>query len=174
LAAQNIENSGLPEQVKTARLADLQAKMQEGVNQVSLNNYQQDIANDNANIERFNQTRNRDLQERVRANYQYAQEQDRAQGMLQDTRSKLTENIFGLWRSKVEDNNKRKLVNTFFNNFTYTGNGNVQYKPNQNVDWNVLSGFSGNNGIVQDLQTKYQAGTLTRQDIEYAKLMLGK
>lgn len=118
-AKESIMNSGLPEQVKQAQLAQLYGKMQDSIGQNTIQNVQGDLANDNNNIQLFNQVNNANNQDRVRANYQYVQEDDRAQFMKEAQAEEIKKNMFNMWRQSAMNKSDISLVNELSSRYNF-------------------------------------------------------
>lgn len=144
IARQSIENSSLPQQAKNAQIANLYGTMVEGVNQIDLANYQGKLANDNANIGRFNQMRNTDILREQDATMRYVAEADRRNYLAAAQRQEYLGGIMDIWRNHVNNRRDIGLVNQFSRNFDYDFNSQqVQYQPGQGnlPDTSRLAGF---------------------------------
>ena len=174
-AVRSIEQSGLPEQVKQARIADAAAQMQQGVNQTNLTNFQGDLANDNANVERYNQYRNHDIQARTQANYQYAQESERADFNVANQRQVYKDQILNMWKDRFENNFNTDMISQMFPGYKFDWRTkSIQripgYKP---VDYDVLSNYGGSSDVYS--QVKAQHPEMSSSEIvEYIKALRSK
>jgi hypothetical protein len=65
LQKEQIENSNLPEQVKSAYVNDMYAKLQDGISDVQVRNYQGDLQNDNNNVSLYNNVTDQNRKERI-------------------------------------------------------------------------------------------------------------
>lgn len=134
IARQSIENSNLPQQVKTAQLASMFGQMSEGVNQIDLYNYQNKLANDNRNTERFTQARNTDILREQDANLRYVAEADRRNAQAAQQRQVYLNTIMDTWRDHVANRRDIRLVNQLSRNYDYNFNTEqVGYVPGQGV-----------------------------------------
>ncbi len=138
IARQSIENSNLPQQVKQAQLSNMYGTMAEGVNQVDITNYQNKLANDNRNIQTFNQVRNTDIQWQQDSNMRYVQEADRRNYMASAQRQEYLSNIMDTWSKHVSNRRDVRLVNQVANNYDYNFNSEqVEYTPGQGTKPNT-------------------------------------
>lgn len=145
IARQAIENSNLPQQVKTAQLAAMYGQMNNSINEVDLNNYQNKLANDNRNVERFTLSRNQDILREQDANLRYVAEADRRNAQAAQQRQVYLDSIMDTWRTHVANRRDIGLVNQFSRNYDYNFNQEqVGYVPGQGVPGNTnrLQGFA--------------------------------
>ena len=150
IARESIENSNLPQQVKTAQLANMYGSMAEGVNQMDLANYQAKLANDNRNVQTFNVARNNDIANEQNANQRYAQEAERRNFVASAQRQKDLSSALNIWDQHVSNRRDTRLVNQLSQNYDYDFNTQqVEYTPGQGVrpSPNRLEGYKQNQGI---------------------------
>ena len=152
LQREAIQNSNIPEQQKLALLSSNYGQMAEGVNQVDLTNYQNKLANDNRNVDRYYQARNTDIQRQEASNMKYVAESDRRNAQASMQRQAYVDNIMTVWRTHVNNRRDIGLVNQFSRNFDYNLNSQkVEYQAGQGVPLQGnptnLEGFQQNKGI---------------------------
>ena len=131
LAAQSLQNSNLPEQVKQAQLADLSAQMRDGINQIDINNYQGDLANDNRNIQLYTQVRNDDIRRQNDSNLRFSQESDRRNYMKDVQKQVLIDKMMNTIQAQVANRLDLALIGDLTRNYEVGSDGKVYYKSNQ-------------------------------------------
>lgn len=126
---ESLDNSNMPESLKQARLAAAQSVMTEGANQIDLANYQNAQANDNANINRFFDVRNQDIQREQQINSLYFDEIERRRLRANQQRQIYLNNAMSIWRDVAQSRNDINLVNQLSRNFDYNNaTGQVEYQ----------------------------------------------
>ena len=129
IAKESIEGSNLPQQVKSAQIANMYGNFIEGVNQVDITNQQNKLANDNRNIDRFFNSRNDDNLRQQDSNLRYVQEADRRNAQAAMQRQVYLDSILNIWNKQVENRRDVGLVNQLSPNFDYDFNGEkVRYQ----------------------------------------------
>ena len=152
----NINNSNLPEAVKQAQLADVNAKMMDEASKVQMANIQGDTANDNRNVQGLEQMINRNNESRERANYQYTKENQIAQGQLDDMKYALLDNVIQTGLDRNSDEFKVNMMNITNPNFEADVNGNFKLKP-RDKSTSKNQWFANNNELSQALQSANKA-----------------
>lgn len=140
-AKESIMNSNLPEQVKQAQLAQLNANLQDQVGNVALQNQQGDLANDNRNIEVYRDAMNFNTADRVRANYQYTAENDRAEFLKQAQAQEIKNNMYEIWRKSAENKTNLSMINELSQRYKFDPNqikAIYQNGKGMNNDFSVL------------------------------------
>ena len=130
----SLERSGVPESAKQAVLAQGQAQFQEGVNQVSLTNFQTDNQYDNANTSAIVNAYNQNAQSANAANYQYAQESAVRDNNFDITKNQIMTRLFDLYDDKNYRTYSRKLMSQLGQNYMVDKAGNIQYIQGSKVD----------------------------------------
>jgi len=130
----NLRQSGIPEAAQQAILSQGQARFQEGVNQVSLSNYQGDNQVDNANTSAIINAYNQNNNIKNQANYQYAQESTIMNENYDLTRANLTEKLFDLYDDRNYRAYSRDLMSQLSNNYMIDKSGKVKYVEGSKAD----------------------------------------
>ncbi len=126
---ESLDGSNMPESLKQARLSAAQATMTEGANQVDLANYQNAQANDNANINRFFDVRNQDIQREQQVNSLYLDEVERRRLRANQQRQVYLNSAMSIWRDIAQSRSDINLVNQLSRNYDYNNaTGTVEYQ----------------------------------------------
>lgn len=163
-AKMSIEASGLPEQVKQARIADMYAKMMESQSNTEVQNHQAEVQNENQNTAKYFDVVNKDLGQQTEANYRYTQEQAKGDFMFADQRQAYLNNMTEMARDRYENRSNIDLINQLAKNYKINPDtGKVEFVNGQApVNTNVLSQYgTQTKGFIQTLMDKAQAGTLS-------------
>lgn len=140
-AKESIMNSNLPEQVKQAQLAQLNANLQDQIGNVALQNQQGDLANDNRNIEVFRTAYDFNTAEKARANYQYRVDNDRAEYLKQAQAQEIKNNMHEIWRKTAENKTNLSMINELSQRYKFDPNtikAIYQKGKGANNDFSVL------------------------------------
>lgn len=145
LAKEALDNSNVPEAVKQSQLAQLQANMAEGVNQVDITNYQNKLAHDNRNIEKVDASRVANTQNRAGANLQYLEQLSRSRYTMEQQKQELLDRMTERWRTRMQNQMNMSLINTMTPNFQFDPRTGARYVPGSApVDYNMLSMYQLN------------------------------
>ena len=118
--------------------------MAEGVNQVDITNYQNKLANDNRNVQSFNQARNTDILRQQDSNMRYAQEAENRNYMASAQRQEYLNGIMDTWSKHVSNRRDVRLVNQVSPNYDYNfTTEQVEYMKGMGTPANTnrLAGF---------------------------------
>ena len=117
--------------------------MAEGVNQVDITNYQGNLANQNANIQRVDAARDFNAQNRNAANLNYLQSLGAARNMVDRQRQELIDRMTDRWRSRLQNQMNIQLLNQMVPNYAFNPEGGVQYKPGSTTtDFDLLDAYN--------------------------------
>lgn len=163
-AKMSIEASGLPEQVKQARIADMYSKMMESQSNTEVQNHQAEVQNENQNTARFFDVVNSDNAKQTEANYRYTQEQAKGDFMYADQRQAYLNNMTDMARDRFENRSNVELINQLAKNYKINPDtGKVEFVNGQvPVNTNILSQYgTQTKNFIETLMDKAKAGTLT-------------
>lgn len=160
--------SQLPASVSNALLAQGQAALQDGVNQVGLANFQGDNDVDNRNTQALVQAFNQNESITNQANARYVQEDNIAQSNLVNTQLNYKNRLFDLYDDMNYRKYSRDLISQLGHNYQLDRQGNVRFiegsQPNptlQNPLQNYRTGVGPNNSIdIEQLKAASKADLL--------------
>lgn len=166
-AKMSIEASGLPEQVKQARIADMYSKMMESQSNTDIQNHQAQVQNENQNTQRFFDVVNNDSAKQTEANYRYTQEQAKGDFMYADQRQAYLNNMTDMARDRFENRSNVELINQLAKNYKINPDTDkVEFVNGQvPINTNVLSQYGTNTkNLMEILMEKLRTSTLTSEE----------
>lgn len=170
LQKESIENSGAPEQVKQAQLADLYGKLQDNISQVNLQNVQGDLSTDNQNVSLYNNVTNQNRQEKIQYDDRYDELMGRTKSNYNQEKTRLTDQLLNTYGKNAENTSNIRLLNQLGENYTIV-NGQIVYKPGVTAkdNTNQMQQFNANDPGMKELEAAMQS-TDPRERAEARKL----
>lgn len=121
LQKEQLENSNLPENVKSAYLSDLYAKFQDTNSEIQLRNLQGDNANDNNNVNLYNQITDRNRQEKIQYDDNFRKLVDITEGKYSQEKLRLQDQLINNYSKFKQDKQNRDLLNSMSEGFYFDG-----------------------------------------------------
>jgi hypothetical protein len=138
-----VNKSGMPEQAKQAYLNDLSGKYQDAISDTQIKNYQGDMANDNDNINVYNQVSNANRAERLNYDENYDQKVGLTKYNESQERLRLMDRLMTNFGKNEDSKFKQKLVNGLGEGYYFDGVNIKRKEGYVPSETNPLSAYAG-------------------------------
>lgn len=166
---EQLENSNLPENVKSAYLGDLYAKFQDSNSEVQLQNLRGDNANDNNNVNLYNQITNSNRQEKIQYDDNFRKLSDITEGKYSQEKLRIQDQLINNYSKFKQDKLTRDLLNQMGDGFYYDGSEIKMipsYKPKNITD---PTAQYGNGDTIQKLMKDLNNSTDKDEKLKIAQ-----